>query len=212
MFKKNDFSHHALLFRGEKETIIPILEEALAIPFSTQPSSDISYTSLESLGIDEVRRLSFLALTKPIGGEVFRIIVVADDITFESQNALLKLTEDPPASARFMFIVPSSLPILSTLQSRFVEHVIASQAPHVPKKDTTLAEQLKMIAVLTKNKNNAGMEMILRESETRIHGTADSTKASRALMLARRFIEARGASSKILLEHLAIAEAESHLR
>lgn len=207
-----NFSHHALLFRGEAHTILTLLEEKFGSTFRTHRDEDIRYIVSESLGIDEVRRLTFLAPTRPVANDVFRIIVVADNITFESQNALLKLTEDPPPHARFIFIVPSSLLMLPTLQSRFVEYAVGNESVNSPSVEVSIAESLKHIAVLTKNKNDAGMENMLKESEVRIHKGKVSTEAGRALILARRYIESRGSSPKILLEHLKIAEAESRLR
>lgn len=203
------FLHHALLFRGDKATLLLYLEKRLGVSFTSTPNQDISFTTFDSFGIDEVRTLAYTALTKPILREFFLSIVVADTITFEAQNALLKLTEDPPAHAQFIFCIPSSFPILPTLRSRFVEHSVKEiEDVVVSTTDKTLQEKLKEIAVLIKDKNNAGMEAMLVHAEFRMHTTHKASPASRALLLVRKYIESRGASSKMLLEHVAISEAE----
>lgn len=204
-------SHHALLVRGERALALLTLETALGITFTTVPDVDISYVRTESLGIDDVRDITFRSLKLPIKNDFFRIIVDADAVTHEAQNALLKLTEDPPLHARFIFILPHSFPIIATLRSRFVEYVLQANSTQAPQKQS-LKERLKDVLKMTKDKDETGMEALLTESENRVHEARASGTEARALLTARRYIEARGASAKMLLEHLVIAEREAELR
>jgi hypothetical protein len=66
---------------------------------------------------------------------------------------------------------------------------------------------MRDIARMAKDKDDAGMEVLLRRAEAHAHQHPGS-RASHALMLARRYIESRGSSPKMLLEHLTIALKE----
>lgn len=204
-------SHHALLVRGKRSTALATLETVLGIAFTSVPDVDISYIRTESLGIDDVRDITFRSLKLPIENDFFRIIIDADSITHEAQNALLKLTEDPPPHARFIFILPQSFPIIATLRSRFFEHILPQNETHALL-ELSLKERMHAIAKMTKDKDESAMEAVLTESENHIHEARTSRAEARALLIARRYIEARGASAKMLLEHLAISTEEAKLR
>jgi DNA polymerase III delta prime subunit len=167
----------------------------------------VSYQECDALSIDDVRTLSLRALQKPVALDVMTFIIDANSINVEAQHALLKLTEDPPASARFIFVLPLSAPILPTLRSRFtiidVDSAPTDAAPH----DDSIAKTLKDIARMAKDGDEAGMERMLRAAERHVHENPGS-RAAEALMLVRRYIETRGSSPKMLLEHLVIAERE----
>jgi hypothetical protein len=207
-------SHHATVVRGDRAQAIALIEAQLGIPFSRVPHGDIAYVLREQLSIDDVRELSHTALKRPVLREHFVLIIVADSIGVEAQNALLKLTEDPPPSARFMFILPPSTPLIATLRSRVVEHILHANAEGVTNsfKALSLKDALRDIARATKDKDEAGMERMLTSLELCGKPTAQSVRTSRALMLARRYIEARGASPKMLLEHALITQKELELR
>lgn len=201
-------SHHATLLRGDFEETCTALQTSLQFDFRAVPDPDISYIRREALSIDDVRDLSSRALQMPVRREHMTFIVAVDTINSQAQNALLKLTEDPPARARFIFLLPHSAPIFGTLRSRF--HVIdVGTGVRGEGKDTqSFASRMKDIARMAKDKDNAGMEQLLRTSEAALH-LHQTSRASKALITARRYIESQGSSPKMLLEHLAISERES---
>lgn len=210
MHAKSDtiaLTHHATLLRGDFDHASEALERALGFEFRSAADPDISYIRKDALSIDDARNLSERALQKPVRREHMTFIVAVDSINSEAQNALLKLTEDPPAHARFIFILPQSAPIFGTLRSRFNMIDIADTKGRERARAESLSVLMKDIARMAKDKDDAGMELLLREAEAFVR-THPKSRASASLLLARRYIESRGSSPKMLLEHLAISERE----
>ena len=88
-------------------------------------SGDIRYFGLsegkKSIGVDDSRKIKDDCLLGPTDGEhKFYVINDADALTTAAQNALLKITEEPPPFARFFFICESAVSLLPTLRSRSV--------------------------------------------------------------------------------------------
>lgn len=70
-------------------------------------------------GIAEIRNLIYLAQKKPYNSPIRTIIILeAQALTVEAQNALLKILEEPPTSTRFVLTSPTTENILSTISSR----------------------------------------------------------------------------------------------
>ena len=72
-----------------------------------------------SIGIDAAREIRGFLSVHPAVSK-FRSVVVrdADNMTREAQNAVLKITEEPPSHALMIFIAPSPEALLPTLSSR----------------------------------------------------------------------------------------------
>lgn len=200
-------SHHATLLRGDFDEACTALEAALQFDFRSVADPDISYIRRDALTIDDVRELSSKALQMPVTREYMTFIVAVDTINTPAQNALLKLTEDPPTHARFIFILPHSAPLFGTLRSRFNVIDVGTGATEKGNANESFATRMKDIARMAKDKDNAGMEQLLRTAESSLHARHGS-RASKALITARRYIESNGSSPKMLLEHLAISERE----
>ena len=73
----------------------------------------------ERFSIDEARRLIELAALKNFKDSVF--LIVAASIPTESQQALLKLFEEPQPGTHFVLVVPHGS-LLPTLRSRMMEY------------------------------------------------------------------------------------------
>ena len=205
-------THHAVLVRGARSEVLSLLERALGASFTTRPEDDIAYFSYESLGIDDVRALTFISIRKPLHSDVFRIVVAADVVTTEAQHAFLKLLEDPSPHARFVLIVPPSLPLLATLLSRVFERHFTEGKTDAFDFSGTVSEQLTRVGKMVKDADYVSMEQLLVTAEHEVAATQRVGAYARATMAARRYIEARGASAKMLLEQLIVARAGAKLR
>lgn len=74
----------------------------------------------DSLGIDAARRLKEFLSQLPIKSSKKTAVIVGGDVlTNEAQNALLKISEDPPVGAQIIIIAKSEENLLPTLRSRF---------------------------------------------------------------------------------------------
>lgn len=209
-----DLRHHAVIVQTNEPTLaIRHLETLIGVSFSHVAHEDIVYRSYESIGIEEVRELGFLSLKKPVQTGLLHLIVLADALTTEAQHALLKQTEEPSESTHYIFVLPARVPLLATLRSRCAVVSFSTSTEEVVGMAETIALDLRAILKITKDKNDAAMEVRLRATEALVH--KDIQKASpvaRALVLARSYIEARGSSPKMLLEHIALSHHETKLQ
>ncbi len=76
----------------------------------------------DSIGIDAAREMKGFLWQRP-NASPRRIVIVdgADLLTTEAQNALLKITEEPPASSLLILIASDPEAILATIRSRLPE-------------------------------------------------------------------------------------------
>ncbi len=91
---------------------------------------------LGGFSVDTVRNICSDAYIKPNNGDrKIYIFTDADKITVQAQNSLLKLIEEPPEYAYFIFTVSDRNVILETIRSR----VITLNAAPVSREDTLAA-------------------------------------------------------------------------
>lgn len=199
--------HHALLCIGEEageKTVKSLCEEF----FIT--SGDIREYRNESFPIDDVRDFRGKMYTTPLSGKHTLSVISVQKIDTPSQNALLKITEEPPEHAFIVLTIPHEDMLLPTLRSRFVR-VDGKQEQSTSLGQEFLAmssaEKQKYIEKLYKAKDGETARRIIRELEV-LFGTRGDTERYRELLsdLAafRQYIEQRGASFKYMLEHLAL--------
>ena len=142
-FIKEQRIPHAILIVGDsgvaKQNLADFLAQAIVCGKSEAPCSecdncraaesknhpDITVTAPEdnkkSIAVDQVRELRKEAFIKPHKAEkrVF-IIDKADTMNASSQNALLKLLEEPPESVMFLLVAENKAAFLDTIISRCV--------------------------------------------------------------------------------------------
>lgn len=105
----------------------------------------------KSIKIEQVRQLISNLYKKPIdGGLAAGIILEAERATVEAQNALLKLLEEPPQTARLFLSAPNPKHLLPTIVSRC--KIIKSHTTPLLDKQTT-AEIEDVVAQLAGPKN-----------------------------------------------------------
>lgn len=199
--------HHALLCIGEEtgeKTIKSICEE-----FSID-SGDIRQYRNESFPVEDVRNFQGKVYTTPLSGSHTLSVIAVQKIDVPSQNALLKMTEEPPAHAFILLIIPHEDMLLPTLRSRFVRvDGEDAQTTSLGKEflEMSVAEKQKYIEKLHKGKDTQTARKIIRELET-IFGSKGEKEQYRELLsdliAFRQYAEQRGASVKYMLEHLAL--------
>jgi hypothetical protein len=73
--------------------------------------------------VDDVRAIRRDALLRPFDGEVKAYIIAhAHNMNINAQNALLRILEEPPPHARFVFLTCNAELLLPTLRSRCITH------------------------------------------------------------------------------------------
>jgi DNA polymerase-3 subunit delta' len=143
--RKRETLGHGYVFHGPSmvgkkllaQTFARSLEESDAHPTILSDSLLIEPAENGSIGIDTVREIKNFLWQKPqISLRRTLIINDAELLTTEAQNALLKITEEPPASSLLILITSDIESILPTIVSRLPKIYIA------PVKTEVIAEWL----------------------------------------------------------------------
>ncbi len=196
-------THHAVLFCSENPLTCSVAD------FYTTAAQD-EYRQPQ-FGIDDVRTLIAHAYRRPDGEDEQRTILVATEfITEEAQQALLKIVEEPPLSTAFVFVIPEGYSFLPTLESRF-ERLGSLQdgegdTVFLQFMESPYKERLVTIEEVTKKKDHAwqarlkkGLVAYVKENSATL-----PLETLRELEYVSRLLLTRGASNKMLLEHLAL--------
>lgn len=200
--------HHACLVRLDNLAV----DEALKIYGEVDDSVEIRKISFESIGIGEVRKIISDANLRPNYGDTCLLVVVAKFITFEAEQALLKVLEEPPLSTKFLFVIPNSLSLLSTLESRFFDLSLPSSSP-APKSEVFLdflamnyADRMKEVASRMLKKDATWQEEIKKGLGIFLANQKDiSVEKLKILGMVLKTLGTRGASNKMLLEELSLS-------
>lgn len=183
-------------------------ESALPEPLKTA-SADVRHFNYERFGIDEVRGLRERSGTKALSAGQHAFVIFARTITLEAQNALLKLTEDPPEGLSLYLIVPRESLLIPTLRSRFVrvEETGKEIGQETAKEFMALsyADRLALIAEKVKAKDQIWQDELLAGLGQSRFAHAKNIEAKKSLLLTITYIRNRGASKKQLLEELALS-------
>lgn len=219
-----DLSHHAYLLIGTEAIqadLISILEKTHHV--KVHGNSDFIQRAYQNLTIDDARELKSLAEIKPITAEGKRIFIIATNaITIEAQNALLKILEEPASYVHFFLILPSAHLLLPTVKSRL--SIVATDSRADESAATALTEAKKFLALSTPKRLEyikSLVEDITKEKKTKqqaidflndvqqvIYQSGDIksvTKPLEAIETARRYINDRAPSVKMLLEYVALS-------
>lgn len=200
-------NHHAVLFVGDRAHILESLADALVTRGSWSANPDIVYMAFEDMGVDDARALRVRASELPIALPIVTFVIVARSMTRETQNALLKLFEDPPRTARFFVVLPSADTVIPTLLSRF--HVVKDLT------DVGAPELLPSLATMggltEKLKDNDTYRRALCKSLARERTKFSNLSFHKALLLLLSYTDRKGASQKMLFENalLSLREATS---
>lgn len=195
--------HHAILVRNNAVQTVKVSE--------LKVSTDVQDTYFDSFGIGDARDLVVRAHGRPVTSNELLLVVRTHFITHEAQNALLKVLEEPPASTKFIFVVPPDFAFLETLQSRFysetIDHKIEDKKLSVEFTDFVHSGYAERIAAIDKaaKKKDIQWQQIIKSSLIIAIKNRDIPVASLAeLEYVSRTLLTRGASNKMLLEHLAL--------
>ena len=198
-------SHHAIV------CVADTLEDSSVPEMYKIQSSDVSHIIVDRFSIDDARTLSQDALQKPIQAAHRVFVLVVTKLPEESQNALLKLFEEPPEQTRFYIVLPQEGMLIPTLQSR-VSVEVSADAEHVHGEQFTTflhnsyAKRLAHIADITKKKDLQEIEHIIRGAE--VYASADPLRHQTLLatvLYVRKYGKTPGASAKMLLEELVLS-------
>jgi DNA polymerase III delta prime subunit len=208
--------HHAYLCVGG-EGVIDTLEKCIEsdLDFTTKSNPDYWKESFSTLGIDESRRIIETHLGRPLSHDKRIFVIFTESITREAQNSLLKLLEEPTPSTHFFIIVPNVDILLPTVLSRMMvlgisKSKVAENEEAARFLNATPKERLKIVSALVENKQINQIRTFLDGLELEAKGhfrdPRDAHRFLRTIIDVRKYVFDRGASTKILLEHLVLIQ------
>jgi DNA polymerase III delta prime subunit len=209
---------HAYVIGGDKEAARALAAEMLA-PYGTFGPANPDYFLSEhvSFGIDEARSVR---AWQELGasGERKVALIVADFLTREAENALLKTFEEPVSGTHLFLIVPNPDALLPTLLSRVqVLWTEGERTSGLPAAKKFLAMSLpERIAFVAKLAEKGDDEEAAAEVRERTRAFMDALEAAlgedpqknahslETVLSLKRYLYMSGASSKMLLETIAL--------
>ncbi len=128
---------------------------------------DITVESFEkSVGIEDVRNLQKKLFYKPLRGDTKVFAINAENgITIESQNALLKILEEPPLSTFMFLIVKNTNILLPTILSRCKIIKLGGEKDDISEKE--ISEFEKLIGKLSSRDINFKLKLAQDRGEDR---------------------------------------------
>ncbi|TSD02082.1 MAG: DNA polymerase III subunit delta' [Parcubacteria group bacterium Athens0714_24] len=208
--------HHGYLLMGN-------LEESKKIAFETarvildkkdklETHPDFFYEKYDLFGIDDSHEIIGKASKRPLVGDKKVFILETNGFSIESANALLKTFEEPYEGTHFFILLPSLDDVLPTLRSRLV--VIntgrGNIEPDEEKEETfekflksNAEKRLEIIKEFSDDRFTAmeflnGLEIIINKNKEKLSALNEIGRC-------RSFLLSRGASAKMVLEHIALA-------
>jgi hypothetical protein len=209
---KLDNLHHAYLVIGESRQALSFLENLfIRDEFELSGNPDFIFYSQPILGIDEAREISARAAMKPLGKrKVF--LLSPSKLSMEAQNALLKTFEDPFPDTHFFLAVIDEGLIIPTLLSRMQ---VIRDLPVILSEDgeTDLLGAENFLSLSVKGKvafakkfadEEALLAPFLDNLIDLLRKDSNDLKQIEKVYQVRRFANDRSASSRLIIEHLAL--------
>ncbi|MBQ6816639.1 MAG: DNA polymerase III subunit delta' [Clostridia bacterium] len=188
---KNSTLPHAIILEGDEGTGKHTLAEFIALSsvcsgvnkpcevcrecrlFLNKNHPDVAYIKPEdkkkSISVEQIRNLRADAFVKShLGGKKVYIIEKADSMNDSSQNALLKILEEPPQSIVFILLCESASKMLQTIISRCVVFSLVppsfSEAFQFLKSNCKAPEEnIKSTLQLTHNNIGKSLELLKKK-------------------------------------------------
>lgn len=217
-----EMQHHAVVIEAETEAGIElalgIAERELGL--TVQGNPDVVVLRHGLLSVEDARKLEELASVAPFKGDKRALIITADRLYHEAQNALLKLLEEPSPGTHLFLVVPTVGGLLPTIRSR-VQIVkregAAGEGADLAKEFIRggKEERAKIIKALTSGSDDDDRRTKRDEAVALINGVERTAygrgpaRAARAELLKelatlRDYLYDRSSPVKLMLEHLAL--------
>lgn len=204
--------HHAYLIEANKDVIESELKsevaDRLSITFEANP--DFVELDLDLFSIEDARSLSDYQSKKALGVGNKVIIISFNKIVHETQNALLKVLEEPTEGTHIFLVTPSLIGFLPTLLSRVEVIRVSSSGETVIKADefmnASIVDRQKMIKKIIDSKDRVEADRFLSSLEKHCYeeGVMESKDSLHEILFAKKYLHDRGSSTKQLLEHVAL--------
>jgi DNA polymerase III delta prime subunit len=211
--------HHAYVVAAAQEkglaAVLLWIEREMGL--ATRGNPDVMVLTHGFFSVEDARRVQELAMQAPVHGDTKAIVIAAEQAYHESQNALLKLFEEPPRGTHLFLIVPTIATLLPTLRSRVQVLSVGVQdrveSPLVAEfLSATPEKRSALIKRLTTGRDDEERRARRIETLELVNGiehvAAENPRKHLALLeelqTLRGFLHDRSAPVKLVLEHLAL--------
>lgn len=204
--------HHAYLLTGLlddlKHEVAQFLRNDAGVRIEGNP--DVMTFHFSSLGVEDARELHEHTSRKPFSGKQYFLLSFSF-ATPEAQNALLKIFEEPNIGTHFFVFTPSVGTLLPTLRSRLIRLDTSLKSRGDRGKrflSSTPKERMAMLKPAFEDKDKEILLTLITDLEgvyAQSLGQKDSKaslRAADALFYARRYLETKSASVKMIGEYL----------
>jgi len=216
--------HHAYLLDGVYGVLIGDLHDFLEtdIKFPVRANPDFWAGEFDTFGIDDSRKLKEMQSRKPVSGDRKIFIIGANFITTEAQNALLKVFEEPTAGTHFFIITPNISALLPTLISRcqivlnintqnpLQNNACKGQSFAKEFLNSGKAKRVEMLGQIIEEKDRNRAIEFLNNLEAELYNDTNTRMKTndanifKEIQKCRGYLKNRGASVKMILEHIAL--------
>lgn len=185
------------------------IEQSIIPEAFKRPSLDVYHYTDPVFTIAAVRNFIDQVYRQPFVAEVSAHIIAPHTISVEAQQALLKVLEEPPAHAQIYLVLADAAHLLATVRSRLLLLTVSSTTLQT---DIGLSflqlsyqDRIALITDLTTKKMTQEIDDLVSGLSVYAHQTVKQTPAlAQALLFVEQHSNTRGASKKMLLEHLAL--------
>lgn len=188
------------------EHVIQMIETA---GFDTQNNPDYIRFEFTDLLIDHVRQIKNISARKPYGDKMF-IVISANTLTKESQNALLKSFEDTPSTLVYFLLVTAPNQLIDTLRSRL--HFLDTKSENKNDVDVQgffklpVAERVSFVEKLSLSENNQEIRDFVIAIEKYASKTNSLSSVQKKLILdSSQLLTIKGSRKKLILQDLALS-------
>ncbi len=208
--------HHFYVIEGADQTALSELSTILKVR-----SDNVRTFTYSTLGVEEAQSLRQEQNETAFDGEDQYFILSAVSVTHEAQQTLLKMFEEPRANTHFFLLMAESTAILPTVRSRAqMIRLEGGIGPYTKEAQafikSTISDRVAFVADFVKSHedDDSSGELRLHASQFIIALIEALRKDPKNLLSRKEFftdamtmrehLDNRGASVKMILEHLAI--------
>ena len=212
---KQEHPHHFYLVEGmSKDSSSDFFERIKEI-------EDAHLWSYDTLGVEEAKQIREKHSERSWKGGRQVFVVFALSVTHEAQQSLLKMFEEPKSETHFVLIVPDATSILPTVKSRaqYVrfndssnEYGKAAQDFIASPKEKRIAYVAELIKSHEDDEASGGLRLaasqfivaLVQELLKQEANLIEKKAFLKDALTMREYLDARGASVKMILEHFAL--------
>ena len=215
-FRQTGRLHHAYGLWGERQAVkaelLTFLTKDLKFPVLNNP--DFWQGEFNVFKMADSRRLNQAHLNRPVKYDRKIFIILANALTRDAQNSLLKIFEEPRADSTFFLLLPAVTDLLPTLQSRLImgkmegEQITSREAENFLKANIgqRLEQTAKIIKDLKEEKITKAVVISFVKNIEQILNQAKKKDFARlgTVEKAISYLNDEAPSVKVILEHLVL--------